>query len=347
MEKLPSVVGVEPFERMNFYSWLGSRYCIFKGLTSNLKLSMPMPVPPPTRAVLVGRFFHKVMESAEQAQSLEALEKQIENLICDVQNVISAEPTFKKSGAVSGWTEINSAATRAIEHFQRRLAGNRATWLETTLTSKNQRFSGQPDKFCVKDRQAIVFELKSGKIRDETGALLTDYLEQVRFYSYLISEQFEITESICQILSLSGDKAAVDLTSDNIRESGERFNDDFKKTNLKIAEAKDLDSLQSPSCEECLFCAKKIVCRTFIGNQKQLVTSGNFVVRGQLKALRILSTSQILVDVLDGTTSQRCTIEVSASYKDALKQDSEYLFSELGFANGRYQSSARSRIYEC
>jgi hypothetical protein len=347
VEKIPKVFGAEPFERMNFYSWLGSRYCVFKGLSSNLKLSAPMPAPPPTRAVLIGRFFHKVMEKAEEAKSLESLEDEIEVLIRELQMIVSTEPVFKKSGAVSGWTEINSAATRAIEHFQRPFVGNRATWLETTLVSKNGKFSGQPDKFCVKEREAVVFELKSGKIRDEAGVLLKEYLEQVHFYSYLISEQFEIENSHCEILSLSGDKSTLDLKRDQIREHGERFNKDLENTNIAITSATDVEVLQNPSEEACLHCNKKVICRAFAKTQKQFVPSGNFVIRGSVKTVSSPASSQVLVEVLDSVSRQRCSIEVPAKCKDDLKNDAEYLFSELGFNNGRYQVTPRSRIYEC
>jgi hypothetical protein len=275
VEKVPIVLGIDEIKSVTFYQWIALRHCALQGMLEAVRTDVTLPEPIITRATLIGRFHHRLMELAVKLENVEELERRIEAEILHLQAQVNDITYLRQAGSVSGWDEINKSARLATKTLRGRAKVQRNVLkVEKDLRSRNGLLVGRPDLFSISSRRALLREYKSGDIRESGGEPNTTYLEQVRFYAALIFDNYEVDCVSARVEALSGDGFELDINLAEVNEFQSLVGSVVSALNKKILDGCEINTFASPSGENCAFCKARIICSRFKQRQDQLELSG-------------------------------------------------------------------------
>jgi hypothetical protein len=197
------------------------------------------------------------------------------------------------------------------------------------LRSDSGLLAGRPDVFSVDEPVAHLREYKSGAIRDEDGSLLSEYLDQVKFYSSLIVDNFDVATIKASVESLSGDRCEVTIDRPGARQFGVSVESVLKEFNTRIQGTITPEALAEPSHEACAFCPARIACLPFKKAQDRLELEGEqYVIQGPLVRLEVKSAGNV-ASVQDVCRDKRIELMVPQEISRQLTLESDYIFFNL------------------
>jgi hypothetical protein len=253
------------------------------------------------------------MELAANALSPAELAKQLDGEIVGLQETVDQWPHLRRAGSVSGWDEVNRSASLA-----RRIASRRGTmntrgvkYTEVELRSKDGRLVGRPDCFWIGSNEALLREYKSGPLHEPGGQLVRDHIDQLRFYSHLVFENFSVEHVVCYLESLIGDAHEMVIA----RKEASAFAAEVLKVvdhvNAQLLATKKASSLARPSKAACSGCDVRTACIAFKDRQDQLeLTGAEFILEGVVKAISFHATAPMADVVL--TDEKRRVVNIVA-----------------------------------
>jgi hypothetical protein len=351
VQRVPNVLLARTITRVTFYQWLALERCVFKGLLCFLELDGTLPDPIPTRASLVGTFYHRAMEVALTAKTEAEIEQILETEINKLQSTVSRWPHLRRAGSVSGWDEINNSFTLATQMASNGHAVGPvdSAMVEKELCSTNGLLVGRPDYFAVTCDRAKLLEYKSSKIRDAYGDPSEDYINQLRFYSALIVDRYDVEQIDARIESLSGDSCEAVITRKEAKEFAARVAATIEVVNRSAAEDQEFTRLAKPSNENCAFCESRILCAPFKREQDRIGLEGeNFVLEGVVKKCDLDSALNItVVTVADDYRKAQVTLMVPTSGCERIEVGLRTLLVNLRRHGGELAWGHTSRVLSC
>jgi PD-(D/E)XK nuclease superfamily len=347
MERAPVIMAVNPMPSITFSQWAALKRCKLKASLHSATLDGRLPDSLATRASLVGNFHHRSMELAAKIQSPTDLRDALEVEIVKLQSIVSASPHLRRLGSVSGWDEVNRSVVLACERGSAgyRTSSRTLAVAETGLRSASGLLQGRPDFFSVGHSVAHLREYKSGRIRDEDGHALTDYIEQAKFYSCLIVDNFAVTSVIASIESLSGDRHELTISRADARQFEIEVGTALADFNQHIPSREHLSVLANPSTEVCAFCDGRVCCASFKQLQDELELSGEqFIIQGRFGGFESRAM-QCVVVVQDIYRAERSELLVPQAIGDQLVKDASYLFLNVSRHGAGWLWGHSSRVF--
>ncbi len=350
MDRAPSIVSIRPLINITFSQWIALNQCPLKGALRSAILDGELPKPPTTRASLVGIFHHEAMEQVALERSPDVVRRTLEGRIEEMQRIVSNLPYLRRLGSVSGWAEINRSVTIAQELSSSWVGtekSDRRAHAELDLHSKSKLLKGRPDFFSVHESVADLREYKSGAIREKNGRLRCEYLDQVKFYSYLIVDTFQVETINASIESLSGDRHEEQISLEQALRFGvavEMTVTDFNRQNEKC---ETWEVLAPPTREACTFCLGRPVCRPFKKSQDQLGLEGEqYVLEGHLLGLEKTKLGNV-AEVKDVYREKRSELLIPEEVCRELRPANAYMFMNLRRKGPMLSWGNTSRVLRC
>jgi len=351
MERVPLIRRLVEPRQLTLSGWVSLQQCLLKGVIDICELDGPLPEQLPTRATLVGRFHHRVMELAASSQSDASLEEAIEAEIALVQSEAAKWPHLRRAGSVSGWDEVNASAALALRTASWRKADNTAALrlVEHTLRSRDGLLIGKPDRYTIVDRSAFLKEYKSGAIRDDAGALKAAYLDQLSFYTVLIFDNYDVDSVMGAVESLSGDVLTNVFDREDAVEFAERILSFVKEANVKVRAAETASEIASASADACTYCAAQSVCQRFKAEQDRLGLEGEqYLCEGIAVGLRTGDGGRVSqVTFADELRSSPLTIAIPSTEAAFVKLNMKYQLLNLRRRGTGFEWGYTSRIFCC
>ena len=292
IQKMPRVRGWRgSLESITPSRWTSLAQCTAKGLTDVLDLEGQLPRSPPSRGTLVGRFHHRLMELAACASSAVELDGKIEAEIRLLQQEVSKHAHMRQAGSVSGWRDVNISASLAMRMFEmreQRGADGQTVHVETELKGRGGLLIGRPDVFRIHGGGALLREYKTGAIRDETGVVRRDYLDQITLYAALIFDNYGVKTVEASIESLAGDRHESTIDREQARLLSERVTDTLATANELVRSGRSLTDLARPSADACSYCPLRSVCISFKASQDDLALRGDqLLAEGTVESIQV------------------------------------------------------------
>jgi PD-(D/E)XK nuclease superfamily len=350
MDRAPSIISIGPLINITFSQWIALNQCPLKGALRSAILDGELPMPPMTRASLVGIFHHEAMEQVALERSPDVIRRTLEGRIEEMQRIVSNLPHLRRFGSVSGWPEINRSVTIAqelsswwvgTEKFDRR------AHTELDLQSKSKLLKGRPDFFSVHESVADLREYKSGVIRETNGLLRCEYLDQVKFYSYLIVDTFQVETVNASIESLSGDRCEEQISLEQALRFGAAVEMSLTEFNRENEKCETWEVLAAPTRDACTFCLGRPVCRPFKKSQDQLGLEGEqYVLEGHLLSLEKTKLGNVAA-VKDVYREKRLELLIPEEVCRELRLEKAYMFMNLRRQGPMLSWGNTSRVLRC
>lgn len=306
-----------------------------------------LPKPALTRASIVGKFHHRAMELVATALTPAEIRQILEDEIGKLQREISASPHLRRLGSVSGWDEINRSVSLAEELAGARSAAistNSGAAAEVELKSSSGLLVGRPDYFSIRESRGRLREYKSGAIRDQDGALASEYLDQVRFYSCLIFDCFDVDTIDASVESLSGDRCEVTVDRTDASLFFASVEATLNALNRRIQEVAAPETLALPSHDACSFCVGRIVCVPFKRTQDEMELDGEqHVVQGTVVSLEKKTVGHTAT-IEDVYRRKRLALNLPADFSQRICRGSSYVFLNLRRQGTAFSWGHTSRV---
>lgn len=252
-------------ESIGFYELEKLSDCELSGLAHRISFADWVPDELPSRAVIVGRFYHDLMESDFKSQANNEDYEFVRFLISKYRVEISSNPRLKSLGDPGTWKEINEAAKAYLQSNSGK-SGRNATDSEVKkLYSKSRLLVGKPDFLRIAENKAELREFKSSEIYSE-GDLVEKHLRQIKYYAYLVFENFEVTLVSASIVGLAGHEVPFQITKEDALAFGEECENKVKEAWKKIRSSTNPQELAVIG-SWCKHCSLKPACTTFQQNQ--------------------------------------------------------------------------------
>ncbi len=335
IQKMPRVRGWRgSLESITPSRWTSLVQCAAKGLADALDLEGQLPRSPPSRGTLVGRFHHRLMELAARASSAVELDAKIEAEIRLLQHEVSKHAHMRQAGSVSGWRDVNVSASLAMRMFEmrdQRRADGETVHVETELKARDGLLIGRPDLFRVHGRGAILREYKTGVIRDETGGIRKDYLDQITLYAALIFDNYSVESVEASIESLAGDRHEATINREQARQLAERVTDALVRINELVRSARSFSDLARPSADACSYCPLRCVCVSFKASQDDLALKGDqLLAEGTVESIQAsLEAAPRTVSLRDEIRSVEIQLQIPTAVAAQLSEKRRYQFIDL------------------
>lgn len=351
MLRAPKLLKINLIQSVGFYDFLGLRDCIFKSVGSSLVLSGERPPELVSRSALAGRFHHKVLEFAATISEKIVLKNKIEEEIKNLQCEVDQWPHLKRTGAVSGWDEINQSASAALRfHRELKSIGHSSQTervIERTFKTLDGTMVGRPDYFNITGKKIFVREYKSSSLRDLDGRVKSEYEMQGHFYAALLYENFPVEEIEISLESLNGEKVQFSVTRSSAESFKNQVNQEIIRANKEIQNVRAFDELSTPSASACQYCKNKLLCSSFRKEQEGLLISGNtFVLDGIVGDLPTFVNEKFsAVRIIEHHSGVAREINVPTEEAKNMAVHSRYLIENLGNTGSRFQWTDQSRIF--
>lgn len=265
-----------------------------------------------------------------------------------LQSEVDSFPHLKL-GSVSGWDEINQCAVSALQAFSKlkKHAGSSFLGSEKKLVSKDEILVGKPDFFMIMDGTAYLKEYKTSSLFEVTGEIKAEYKEQVLFYAVLLYENFSINNVFATLISTRDGNYKIEISQENAFKFKADVYESIQKANEKISIVNTPQKLSRPNHEACRFCEKKIICRLFKKNQKNLeLTKDVFILEGKVISVSENTTpslSTLKIQEEDTKDIKEIIIPIELSKKINLNHC--YVLSDLYYQSENFRWGEKSRIY--
>jgi len=350
MDRAPTIISIGPLIDITFSQWIALNQCPLKGALRSAILDGELPKPPITRASLVGIFHHEAMEQVALEHSAKVIRRTLESRIEEMQQIVSNLPHLRRLGSVSGWPEINRSVTIAQE-LSSSWAGtekvDRREHTELDLQSKSGLLKGRPDFFSVHEAVADLREYKTGGIREKDGLLRCDYLDQVKFYAYLIVDTFQVETVNASIESLSGDRCEEQISLERAIQFGASVEMSLAEFNRQNEKCGAWEVLAAPTRDACTFCLGRPVCRAFKKSQDQLELEGEqYVLEGHLLGVEKTNLGNV-ASVKDVHREKRLELLIPEEVCRELKAEEAYVFMNLRRQGPTLSWGNTSRVLRC
>jgi hypothetical protein len=347
MERAPTILSLRPLVKLSFSQWISIRRCPLKGSLSSAVIDGELPKPALTRASIVGKFHHRAMELVATARTPAEIRQLLEDEIEKLQREISTWPHLRRLGSVSGWDEINRSVSLAEELAGSRrdaMSANSGTGVEVELRSSSGLLVGRPDYFTIRESRGRLREYKSGAIREKDGILASEYADQVKFYSCLIFDCFDVDTVDASVESLSGDRCEVTINRTDASLFFASMEATLNALNQRIQEGVAPEMLALPSHDACSFCVGRVVCIPFKRTQDEMELDGDqHVVQGTVVSLekRTVGQAATIEDVCRG---RRLALNLPADFSQQICQGSSYVFLNLRRQGAAFSWGHTSRV---
>jgi PD-(D/E)XK nuclease superfamily len=351
MGRVPKVLGWGLLSEVTLSRWIAAHQCALKGLTTALDMDGPLPEQLPTRATLVGKFYHKIMERAVSAQSAAEIEGAIEAEIVSVQAEANTWKHLRKAGSVSGWDEINASASLGMRIAVGQAPSSKeSSWrAEQMFKSRNGMLLGKPDYFRIDAGRGALTEYKSGAIRGKDGEIKKDYLEQLLFYGTLLLDHFDVPRIDARLESLSGDFFETSIDQADAASFIARVRASLESLNAQLRAANTLVELAVPSADACRSCVTRPVCTAFKSGQDCLGIDGEqFLVEGHVTAVTPFATGAMTyVTITDRYRKSSLTIAAPADAVADVVVNCNYQLLDLRRHGTSLQWGSMTRVLLC
>jgi PD-(D/E)XK nuclease superfamily len=244
------------------------------------------------RAQVIGDVFHTLMRGLNSRPpstdfGQPEFRREFNSVIADAHARIQSSPLSRHLGDPARWVELTQIYRRLTDLVERRRSTRKLdgaiVHAERRLESRDQLLSGTLDAYFITAGGIALVDYKSGEVSDapDDGAR-REYSDQLYFYAYLIQE---VHGQYPTSLSLVGaDGTMVDIPPDETRSKD--LAADMRAVlayyNGLVALHVDLESVATPSSDNCLFCARKAMCEKFWGSVGSLdIPAWNHVAVGR------------------------------------------------------------------
>jgi len=350
MNKLPQIEGISNLQKVSFYQLLSLQECVLKGVRSNLRLTACLPEVIPTKALIVGRFHHKAMELARTCLTLSELREALETEIVTLEKNVAQHQSVLARGRVSGWNEINDSFVVALEVFRRRGGGNltgKAVAVEKSLSSTDGLFSGKPDLYVTEGDRATIIEYKTPRLRNESGVIRAEYVDQLKFYAALLYENYDLT-TVRGCLESPIDAAwQVEISIAEARSYLDAARQLVASVNRSISSIANIFALASPSVDSCATCDLRPVCNPFLNMQSALgFPDKEIYIDGVLVELAIEVNKKAAKAKFALGEKASLAVLLPQSVYEELRYGGRYLLTALHASGAGSEWSARSQIFQ-
>lgn len=293
MLRVPNQIRLREVTHVSLTQWLALKECSLKGLLPFASLEVPLPDTLPTRAALVGRFHHRMMELAATTADNTSLEVEIEEEIFSLQQEVSAFRHLLVRGSVSGWDEVNVSASHAMRIVKERPWAQRVALrrVEKTLWSADGLLVGRPDNFGIDGTSAYLVEYKSVGLRNGIGNVDPRYVDQILFYGALIFDNYAVDRVVARVESLGGEQFEKVVVMSETRDFQDSVRAEIDRVNVRVRAEETSSSLAGPSADACATCRGRVLCERFKSEQGQLDLEGErLVIEGLLSSMSPTAT---------------------------------------------------------
>lgn len=347
---LPKLAAIAPFRAIGFYDFYKTKACIFKGAKKNAQFTKELPTSPTTPHILIGLFYHDIMEAIGTTETVGDLSKTIENLIIGYADQARKLSTLKKAGNFANWPEVNFAARKALEAFKRKKSTPvEQRQSEQKLTSRCGLFVGKPDLVLIHQRTAQLIEFKSNDIRESSGDLKAEYKEQLFFYSFLLFQNHQLDKIEATIESMSNDRIDLVIAPDASEAYYLEAKALLERANAlvsSVAVGLDTSTISSPKSDVCWNCEKRLVCTIFKSKQLQIELSGDvFIVEGKVLAKETKAPNADTIIIFDSNLHREIRVKCDKSISPQIPINSQCALSELKRTALGFETTMKTEVF--
>ncbi len=244
-------------ESLGFYEFNKCLSCIGKGLDFIKVFVGDQPSEQRVnKQQIVGIIFHNLIDKARELSNKKELLEFASDLIKEQEAKHTQFLKDKKLGSIKSWSDVTRAIQISFNYLGRSLQSGNNEKRPKKLVTKDSRFKGVPDYYCVIDNVATVVEYKSTSIFNDNKPK-KDYVNQLKFYCSLILDNFEECQQFeCALESLGGAQWKMILSKEEVQEYSNYLNSKYDEFLKKVSD----DNIYNFSDENCEYCEKKIIC---------------------------------------------------------------------------------------
>ncbi|MBP7863911.1 PD-(D/E)XK nuclease family protein [bacterium] len=258
-----------PLPALSFWRYIKLKHCLASGAKYSPSDRVKQLRPNMSRSLVLGKFFHELMEAFHSLLKEEQLSKE-KLRTCFKLVVKRFEDESKQAhGAVNpvnlgNWPEVTDLYRKLSrlldEHISRSVKRSWQTYTEETLFSGDKLLSGQLDAYFLDGEEAEVVDYKSGLVGD--GELpREDYVNQLYFYAYLISETYGfyprkllLIDKNLESVEIHGSPALSDALATDMKNTLAIYNAQVNSFG-KVT--------KTPSSHACVHCELKMSCDSY------------------------------------------------------------------------------------
>ncbi len=260
-----------PIKALSYWRYTRLKKCKLSGAYPNSVIPKAALPNPQTRAQVIGNIFHAQMEAitaliADGNVDGSKFRDSFNLVLNQVSAKLATDSSSNYLGEIASWPEIAevySSLSRLVQ--EKRTAFRTAAvqvFTEKTLHSRDQTLFGQPDAFFVHDDGIDLVDYKSGSLQDDE-LLKQDYVDQLYFYAFLISENFDryprslrLTAKNLYSVDIPPDQARSLFIATEMRRTLDEYNNSLRLESSPMQFA-------NPATANCVFCDAKPVCTPF------------------------------------------------------------------------------------
>lgn len=188
----PVISQVKMPERLSYSDFKHNSDCLLKSWPkSSIVFSRPLPTPVAPKHLIVGRFFHDLLEYVGELSRMsdlsahEALEEKFFQLI-DSYTVKYADDLSMLGEDMNYWSELSDCLEAARHAFRSEVAESGTIYREKEFTRSDLKIYGIIDELTLRDDESIVTDYKARYSIDEDRD--SHFYDQLLFYSLLIAK---------------------------------------------------------------------------------------------------------------------------------------------------------------
>lgn len=335
MKASPQAIGFYDLEKLSD--------CELSGLASKIAFAQWLPDELPTRAVIVGRFYHDLMESETRSRANNEDYEFVRSLISKYRTEIITHSRLRGLGDPGTWKEINDAAkSYLLSNFDHEQPTD-SRRVKDKLYSKSGFFVGKPDLLFIAADNAELKEFKSSLIYSD-GDLVQKHIRQLKFYAYLVFENFDVSSVTASLIGLAGHEAPIRISKDDAMQFGRESEAKVAGAWSRIRAAKHPGEVAMTGAW-CKYCSLRPACNSFQNDQMSNAEfDGYRFLRGKL--LEVSGANNAPIANFDGfTVTFPALTGVSSAALSALK-GKRVLTTNCRGSSKTFEATIRSQVIE-
>lgn len=303
--------------KLGFYELEKAKKCALSAFQEYLGIGKHLPRELPTRPILVGLFFHTLMEKdTSQLDGNEDYDFCIDQ-VRNLETMVLDNPRLRWMGTPSTWKEINSAANAFLSQEGTYSDRQKSRRITNKLTSKSGVLVGRPDYLRISGNEADIREYKSAHIYAE-GTTTEKHVRQILYYAYLIFQNFEVERVKGRIIGLAGHESPREILRQEANNVGSQYEEIVQSIASRVDATSALGELASPGSPQCIECSIRSECPAFLKIQFSDEAFNNFrVIRGNLDKVS-LNGHNIVLGIDDAEVVIRPNIGISIAEMESL-----------------------------
>lgn len=215
---------------------------------------------------MLGLLFHDLYElNSRQALILDDYSS-LQGIFANFTHKHRIKFDFSLYPPLETWQEVRRMFSRLFDEQGNGKGKSVSAFMpEIDLISKDKVLKGKPDLIIRTGNDFSIVEYKSGSIYESDGSLKVVYVDQLQFYSYLVSQNFEsypvrliLNSLVDGIVEVMLDIPRGEYLADAFREEIKQIDQILNDENLNLSEK--ILSLATPSIESCKYCDLRPFC---------------------------------------------------------------------------------------